>query len=336
AALFRADLGAAAAVGVLIATGRGGAPRALLAASVTAALLYLPFLLAAPGDLLDQTVGFLGLQDLQRLPFPLDYNGAADPSRVVELYGPEILIAGLALWAASAVARRPSLEEWALAPLAVGGALYLLVRSDELHLAPLAVVLPPMLAIAASELRRAAPRVVLAVALALVVAQGVERQIVLLIHPTGDRAPALGVVDGVRVPEADAAALEATARFVNARVPPGAPIFVANPRHDRVRAGNPLLYVLLERPNPTRYDVMAPGVVTTAPVQREMVADLRRTPPAVVVRWVHPAASLPEPNGAGRSSGARILDAFLSTAYRPVARFGDYQLLAPRRSAGRA
>jgi hypothetical protein len=335
AALFRPDLGAAATIGVLIATGRGGAARALLAAAGTAALLYLPFLVAAPGELLDQIVGFAGIQGLQRLPFPLDYTGPADPDKVLEFYGPAILIAGLAVWSASAVARRPSLEEWALAPLALAGGLYLLARTDELHLAPLSVVLAPMLAIAAAELRRPEARIALALVLALVVAQGLERQLALVVHPTGDRAPALAVADGVRVPDADAAALEATARFVDARVPRGAPIFVANPRHDIVRVGNPLLYVLLERPNPTRYDVMQPGVVTTAPVQREIVADLRRASPALVVRWLDPAASRPEPNGAGRSSGVRILDSYLATAYRPVTRFGDYQLLsaAPRRAA---
>ena len=50
---------------------------------------------------------------------------------------------------------------------------------------------------------------------------------------------------------------------MRAGCPPGRPVFVANPRHDLVRVGNPLVYVLLDRPNPTRYDVMQPGVVTT-------------------------------------------------------------------------
>ena len=86
-------------------------------------------------------------------------------------------------------------------------------------------------------------------------------------------------------------------------------MFVANPRHDRVRVGNPLLYVLLERANPTRYDVMQPGVVTTAPVQREMVRDLERARPEVVIRWLSPVAGQRESNGAGRSSGVWILDA---------------------------
>jgi hypothetical protein len=38
-------------------------------------------------------------------------------------------------------------------------------------------------------------------------------------------------------------------------------------------------------------------------------------------------ASEPEPNGAGRSSGVRILDRYLARRYRPVARFGSYEVL---------
>ncbi len=100
-------------------------------------------------------------------------------------------------------------------------------------------------------------------------------------------------------------------------MPAGEPLFVANPRHDLLRVGNPLVYVLLDRPNPTRYDVMQPGVVTSAGVQREIVADLRRSRPELVVRWLSPVASEAEPNGAGRSSGVRILDRYLSAALRP-------------------
>jgi hypothetical protein len=91
-----------------------------------------------------------------------------------------------------------------------------------------------------------------------------------------------------------------------------------------------MLYVLLDRSNPTRYDVMQPGVVTTAPVQQEIVDDLERTRPAVVVRWVAWTAQRREPNGAGRSSGVRILDRYLVDRYRAVRRFGDYTVLGRR------
>ena len=75
--------------------------------------------------------------------------------------------------------------------------------------------------------------------------------------------------DGVRADAADAAALNRLVPYVDARVPPGRPVFVANPRHDLVRVGDTLLYVLLGRPSATDSDIMQPGVVTTAAVQSE-------------------------------------------------------------------
>ena len=133
--------------------------------------------------------------------------------------------------------------------------------------------------------------------------------------------------DGVRADAREAAALNALVPYVQARVAPGEPVFVANPRHDRVKVGNPLVYVLLDRPNPTRYDVIQPGVITTAGVQREVVEDLERARPEIVVRWLSPVASEAEDNGAGRSSGVRILDRYLADNYVLERRFGDYAVL---------
>jgi hypothetical protein len=79
---------------------------------------------------------------------------------------------------------------------------------------------------------------------------------------------------------------------------------------------------------------MQPGVVTTAPVQREMVASLQRSHTRVVIRWLDPRATVVEPNGSGRSSGVHIMDQYLTTHFRPVARLGIYQVLIrgrPRR-----
>jgi hypothetical protein len=52
-----------------------------------------------------------------------------------------------------------------------------------------------------------------------------------------------------------------------------------------------------------------------------------------VVRWLSPLATLVEPNGAGRSSGVNILGRYIAARFRPIARFGDYQVLL-RRGAG--
>jgi hypothetical protein len=89
-----------------------------------------------------------------------------------------------------------------------------------------------------------------------------------------------------------------------------------------------VLNVLLDRPNPTRYDVVQPGVVTTAKVQREMARDLGATP--VIVRWQSALAGEREPNGSSRSSGVFVLDRAIARGYRPAARFGDYLVLVRR------
>jgi hypothetical protein len=90
------------------------------------------------------------------------------------------------------------------------------------------------------------------------------------------------------------------------------------------------LYTLLARRNPTRYDVVQPGVVTTAKVQREMAADLERTRTPLVVRWLAPAATMTEDNGSGKSSGVTLLDDYIDGHYARVGKYGDYVLLTRR------
>jgi hypothetical protein len=352
---FRFDLGAAAAVGVAIAAAdrgvppsaataegpargafdRGAALRAAAAAAATAALLVAPFALAAPGDFWDQTVGFaLDEQSLQRLPLPGSYDGGFEPNKVLAFYMPYVLMGGLALWLLVSVARRAPLRLWAPFPLALAGLAYLLARADEFHLVPLAAVLPVLLATAAGRewpAGRRLPTAALALPLVLVALDGLDKNRIDLIDAPPLAAIDLDAADGVKARPDEARALERLVDHVRERVPAGRPVFVANPRHDLVRAGNPLVYVLADRPNPTRYDVMQPGVVTTAPVQREIVRDLRRSGTELVVRWLSPVAAEAEPNGAGDSSGVRVLDRYLARGYAEVERFGDYAVLRLRR-----
>jgi hypothetical protein len=338
---FRFDLGAAAAAGAALAAaaaapGPGPAParplgaplRALLAALVTGAVLVLPFAVAAPGDFWDDTFGFaLHEQSLQRLPLPGGWDGGFELNKILAFYMPWVLIGGLAVWLAAAAALRPPLRIWAALPVALAGLAYLLARADEFHLVPLAAALPVLLAATAPHARHTAFTLALALPVALIALNGIDQNRIDLLDPGPLEPIHLDVADGVKAPPAEARALERTVAYIRRAVPPDRPIFVANPRHDLVRAGNPLLYVLADRENPTRYDVMQPGVVTTAPVQREIVRDLRRSRTGLVVRWLSPVAAEREPNGAGRSSGVRVLDRYLATVYKPVARFGDYQIL---------
>jgi hypothetical protein len=325
AIVFRPEIGVAAAIGAALEAGRSGATQVAAAAGAVALMALAPFVVVAGGSMADQVIGFASLQHLQRLPFPLDYDGGFDLNKILELYLPAILVAGSALWAAWALARR---DGFALAALVAVGLAYLLARTDEFHLVPLSVVLAAALAIAAGRESRALPRAALGVALALIAVHGLERRAGQALHPPALAAIPAPAADGVRTSPADAAALRALIPYVHARAPAGAPVLVAPPRYDRVRVGIPMLNVLLDRPNPTRYDVVQPGVVTTAKVQREMARDLRGTP--VVVRWESPLAREVEDNGSGRSSGVFVLDRFIARRYHRVARFGDYVVLVRR------
>jgi hypothetical protein len=332
AVLVRPEIGIAAVAGVALEAGRGAVLRALAPAVVVAVAGLAPFALVAGDDMADQTVGFLGGQDLQRLPFPLHAHGL-DPNKLLELYLPLILLAAAALWALALAVRRADRRDLALVPLVAVGVAYLLARTDEFHLIPLSAALAVGLAIAGGRAPHPALRGALALALGLIGLHGVERRAGQLVHPPAQAAVPAAAADGVRTSPADAAALARLIPAVRRRTPRGEPVLVAPPRFDRVRVGDPMLYVLLGRRNATRYDVMQPGVVTTAAVQREMAQDLRRTGAPVVVRWVAPAARLVEPNGSGRSSGVTLLDRFIARHYRRVARFGDYVLLYRSRRA---
>jgi hypothetical protein len=335
AALFRLEIGLAGALGTLLIA-RRGALRAGVAVTLVIAIAYLPFAaVAGPSDLVDSTLGFaLGKQHLQRLPLPLAYHGALNPKELFDFYYPAVLLVGLALWILAAAWQRTAPPLIGAAPLAAAGATYLVGRPDTGHLIFLAVTLPLLLTpavTAALRERQRAWAIVLGVPLVLVVLHGVAHRVAALVNPPTLAPLQVDVADGVRVTPSEARSLRRVASVVDERAPPDQPIFVANPRHDILRVGNPLLYVLLDRSNPTRYDVMQPGVVTTAPVQREMVDDLERTRPAVVVRWLARTAQRREPNGAGRSSGVRILDRYLLRRYREISRFGDYAILSRRR-----
>ncbi|HEU4975919.1 MAG TPA: hypothetical protein VFT50_12570 [Baekduia sp.] len=324
--LFRPEIGVAALIGVVVrAPGhRWRGPLAAAAGVAVAGLL--PFFVVAPHAFLDQTFGFADEQGLQRLPFPVAPH-TADPNKVFERLFPALLVVATALWAAVAGARRRGLEH---AALILSGLAYLLARTDEFHLIPLAAVLSAgLVAVAAREPRRGL-RIALGVAVGIVVVHGVDRQLGKLRDARDQVAAELPSGAVVRTEPADARALKALAEAVNRRSEPGDPILSAPPRYDRVRVGDTLLYVLLDRTNPTRYDVVQPGVVTTAAVQREMIGDLQRSDTRLVVRWLAPTARATEDNGSARSSGVHLLDDWIAARFRPVGRYGDYLLLQRR------
>jgi hypothetical protein len=325
---FRPEVGVAAALGVVL---ERRSARPLAPAAVTAAVLCAPFAVVAGGDMASQVFGFAGIQGLQRLPLVPALHVGPDPNKLLELLFPLLLVITTAVWAAWAAWRRPELRALALAPLMAAGLAYLLARADEFHVLPLCAALAAALALAAARERALAAKAVLGIALAVIAVHGLDRRAGQLRHPPTLAAIPGRVADGVKATPRDVRALRRVMRVVRRRARPGRPVLVAPPRFDRVRFGDPMLNVLLQRPNPTRYDVMQPGVVTTAKVQREMARDLIRSRAPVVVRWVLPAAGRREPNRSARSSGVHLLDRTIAARYRRLVRYGDYVVLVRRR-----
>ena len=324
--LFRPEIGVAAALGSWVLGGRRTWTPLLTAAAV-AFVGLLPFLVVSPGDLLSQTFGFAGRQHLQWLPFPLAPH-TTDPNKMLERLFPAILVAGTVLWAAAVLPRR---RGGALVPLVLAGLAYLLARTDEFHLVPLAAVL------AVARRGRGRTREPAGAADRAGRRPGAHRACTgstassasCATRRTWSRSTCPRAARSARCPTTRAALAE-LATAVDKRSRRGDPIVSAPPRYDRVRFGDTLLYRLLDRSNPTRYDVMQPGVVTTASVQREMRRDIAAAGTRLVVRWESPAARAPEPNGSGRSSGVTLLDDWIRSSYRRIARYGDYVLLERR------
>jgi hypothetical protein len=325
---LRPEVGIAAALGAAL---EARSPKPLAPAAVVAAVLLAPFAYVARGAMADQILRFAGVQGLQRLPLVPALHVGADPNKLLEVLFPLLLVVAVAVWAAWAAWRRPAPRGLALAPLVAVGLAYLLARSDEAHLIPLSAALAVALAISAAREPAIAAKAALGLALAVIAAHGLDRRVGQALHPPAMRSLPGAIADGVKTTPADARALRRVVRAVRRRVRPGRPVLVAPPRFDRVRLGDPLLNVILRRPNPTRYDVMQPGVVTTAKVQREMARDLVSSRTPVVIRWVAPVAQRREPNGSGRSSGVHLLDRTIARRFRRLARYGDYLILVRRR-----
>jgi hypothetical protein len=346
---------------------RGRAAGAFTAAALgLSAALYAPFAIAAsPAALYDQMIG-TGLSEGKywTLPFPWQYPGplrlfppwslAHDLKKVIDYYVPATLLVGCALLGIVIIvrARRASWPwRWAgLFVFALGGLFYLRSRADEFHSQPLIVLVGASLAIALAwmgdprqrsqgrrpppDAGRRLPRLAgvglfaaVAVVLALLAIHGTTNRLSALLQSPHLERVGLPGTAGVSDTPANSRALRQVVPYVQARVPPGQPIFVAPRRSDLVRLDNLLFYVLVNRDS-----VLNAGATLEAlpAQQRETIAALQRSRPRIVVRWIDPLSSQSEPNLRGRSSGYRALDDYLNLFYREIARFGVYVVLARR------
>jgi len=88
----------------------------------------------------------------------------------------------------------------------------------------------------------------------------------------------------------------------------------------------------MNRKSATKWHHFDPGLQTSAPIQQEMVGELQRAKPKLIV-IVSDWAEAQEPNDSALSSGVTVLDDYLRQAFEPVATFGPNTVLRPR-SAG--
>jgi hypothetical protein len=291
---------------------------------LTSVGLWAPFVIVAgPGTIWRQTFGFAtGAANDLPFPFPIRYTGTFDALGVLRFYQPVLMLAGLGLGLLMAVSQRRRLSAMAPVGLAVVGVPYLIAGPLSPRYVPLSVCVVLLLAtVGLAPPRRFAPSTVAAVAvIGLITVASID--LWRIKQQTPPFAPLSGAIaDGVETTPAEVRDVERVVRYVDARVARGRPVFVANPTHDDVLVGNALLNVLLQRPNPTHYVFLQQGLTTTAPVQREIIADLERTKPTIVVRWLSPFAYI----RASKKPGARLLDLYLRAHYHGVARFGEFE-----------
>jgi hypothetical protein len=343
AAAWRLDFGIYAGVACLVALALRRDGRAVLLYGAGAAggalLAYLPFVITTgPADMWDALVA-TGLRDREywTLPFPLEYDGdfslwppgtlAHDLKDLLTFYVPLLLLIGLGVGAVAAFRRRRELTPLWAALLVLGGCfvMYLLSRTDAFHETPLLVTLALLLPVAAVGAPRSIAIPALAV-LALLGAYVVANRGNALLDPPALERLRLDVADGVNVEPGDADALPRAVASVHELVRPGEPVYVVTLRSDLVRIGNPLFYVLADRPNLMDTDF---ALQTSAADQAEIVERLEEAKPKAIVRWTDPDSARAEDNKRGESSGSRVLDEYLARAYRERDHFGYYVVLEP-------
>src|SRR5205085_11963792 len=119
--------------------------------------------------------GFLMIQHLQHLPFPLFYNGPSHINKWLEFYFPLVLVVISAVGCLIAVKRPLNRVVISLLPLIFVGCSYLFARTDEFHLAPLSILLPLLLIIVFFSEKNLIVRTVMGLGVTVVILHGLDR-----------------------------------------------------------------------------------------------------------------------------------------------------------------
>lgn len=358
--VFRLDVGAYAGVGVglalLLARRTGPAVRlirpalALVGGAASIVLPALIYLLIASdaGAMWNQLIVFPAttLHQVRWLPYPafrLDISSLLTGRITDEFYRAyrlwlrfylPLMIYGVAgLVIVLSWRRLPDIRRAGLVAITLLGALLFnqaLSRYDRIHSLPTSIVAALLMAILLymipHRLWRNAFFVILVVAALYAIGEPYVRPFVTRHIATVQAVAPLGCHS--QLERAGCVALDPdqarAVEYIQAQTSPAEPIFVGNRRHDLIFVHDILFYFLADRPSPTRYHELYPGVATTREVQQEIIAGLQ----AQQVNWII-TVDLPdstEPNASAVSSGVTALDDFIRASYEVVERFGAYTL----------
>jgi hypothetical protein len=98
-------------------------------------------------------------------------------------------------------------------------------------------------------------------------------------------------------------------------------VFVGIKDTSRVFVNNVMLPFLLEQPVATKYHELHTGIVTTLPVQKEMIDELRDV--RHVVLW---DLFVCEPNDGCMSTNVRLLDEYITVHFEHIQTYGKYEI----------
>jgi len=202
--------------------------------------------------------------------------------------------------------------------LAVVSLYSLRVRPDAFHAAPLLVALGVALLVVLPRM----VRWVRAVALVAVVAAVAVGLAATSFSSVGSGVDGVARMAGVQSDEP--AGLAQTLARLRTQVEPGDPLFVANTDNSVTFLNAAFVYWALAADPATPLVEFDPGYADQDDVQADVVQDLCRVQPTVVL-WDAPVS--------GSLDGLRfsdVLDGFLADDYRVTSTDGDFRVLSPR------
>lgn len=110
---------------------------------------------------------------------------------------------------------------------------------------------------------------------------------------------------------------------------PGEMVYVGLSNHSRVFANDVMFYFVMDRPSPTRYHEIHPGLVNTVAVQQEMIADFERHQVRYLV-LTNMFEGAREPNDSALDSKITLLDDYIKAHYQQAHTLGSYRILKRR------